>query len=206
MEYIPVVRVLWYNDKCMDRIVPKKKSKLTAVPYTLRARSWFSKETTIANKKEGRGVGGGGGGKACRRSAERAEKRVSAREKSSTSKCPCFGVFFDKGITAGALFFRVAMSKRSRDKVRPLPRGRENLCRTHWQPCEEQGPRIRNPLHLLRSSFRAACAFLFHLILKAQRMVHALYCYLLSTGRMQPRHRAPHPRRLRPRRITRGVQ
>ena len=199
MEYIPALCAFWYNDKCMDRIVHTQKSKLTAVPYTLRARSWFSKETTIAQKK---------GGKRCwrgeseKRVGKRAEKRVSAREKSSTSKCPCFGVFFDKGITAGALFFRVAMSKRSRDKVRPLPRGRENLCRTHWQPCKEQGPRIRNPLHLLRSSFRAACAFLFHLILKAQRMVHALYCYLLSTGRMQPRHRAPHPRRLRPRRIT----
>eukprot|EP00964_Phaeocystis_antarctica_P054814 scaffold32257_cov56-Phaeocystis_antarctica.AAC.8 len=38
-------------------------------------------------------------------------------------------------------------------------------------------------------------------------MVHALYWNsLLSTGRVQPRHRAPHPRRLRPCRITRGVQ
>jgi len=71
MEYIPALCAFWYNDKCMDRIVHTQKSKLTAVPYTLRARSWFSKETTIAQKK---------GGKRCWRGESVSEKCRKSRK------------------------------------------------------------------------------------------------------------------------------
>ena len=138
MEYIPVVRVLWYNDKCMDRIVPKKKSKLTAVPYTLRARSWFSKETTIANKKGGRGVGGGGErvGKVQKeqKSAFQPEKRA-ARQSARALE------FFSIRESRRGLYFFVSRCRKGRAIKYGRYRAGEKTCAGHT------GNRARSKAH-----------------------------------------------------------